>query len=602
MKILPNLKKLYVKASMAKAINERLEDPSVITQYNDIVDRALHSELSEEEFDKVCNGYRRSPWSQDALQNDISRLDSDYKEVLKDQHYWDAITYVRDTYFTPDSKLQPVHFTDLRKYPWELSTSVGAPFATSQHWKVYVEQKFRQSRQDPDFKDFSFAEYRDLFAEAHEGQSLEPTMLNANMSKRNLYNEVFYINRKHIHLIKDGHYHNEIGHDLLYWNTAFARQHLVSAEDPDKVRLVFGAPWLLLMAEAMFIWPIQAWLLSRKEKSPMLWGYETLIGGWYRLLNFFTRFAVRALLVITLDWSGFDRYARHTVIKDIHKHILRPMFTFEHGYHPTHGKYSKTSADPKRLENLWKWMTDAILSTPLMMPDGTTYEFQHSGIYSGYLQTQLLDSIYNLVMIYTILFRLGFKARQITLKVQGDDSIISILAPFQLVSSWFLNMFTHYADLYFGAIVSESKTEVRETLENAEVLKYRHRNGIPYREPLSLLAQLRHPERSHSLTALKARSVGIAYANCGSDPRVFRICERIFEELDNLGVQPNASGLPENIKFMNRFLRYDSHIKIDKFPSCYDTVSHLMAQPTPTPSERYWPQKHFIGIPGYQSD
>jgi hypothetical protein len=307
----------------------------------------------------------------------------------------------------------------------------------------------------------------------------------------------------------------------------------------------------------------------------------------------------RFTTVITIDFSGFDRYARHTVIDDIHTHILRPMFTFSHGYHPTYlyPRSDDKTYSPTRTTNLWNWMTSAIKDTPLLMPDGRMIKFNHSGIFSGYLQTQLLDSIYNLVMIYTLLFRLGFKEHQIAIKVQGDDSIIYLLAVFALVAHWFLDQFSFYAEKYFGAKVGFKKSEVRQGLDDAEVLKYRNKGGIPYRDSLMLLAQLAYPERSRSLPALKARAIGIAYANCGSDPRVYRICEQIYQYLDVFVEDVDFRGLPDQIKFIKKYIRQD-YVDLEHFPSYWETVQHLLDGPHPLPSPKYWNLNHFIGLPG----
>jgi len=348
----------------------------------------------------------------------------------------------------------------------------------------------------------------------------------------------------------------------------------------------------------MFIWPIQAWLMSLGNNSPLLWGFETLTGGWYRLRNYFSRFDNHNT-IMTLDWSGFDRDARHSVIKDIHSDILRPMFDFSSGYHPTHDYPTSDSESysPHRLENLWNWMTNAILKTPLLMHDGSMLEFQHSGIYSGYLQTQLLDSIYNLIMIYTIMFRLGFKEHQLEIKVQGDDSVIAILCNHTLVKDWLIPQFTYYATKYFGSKVSEQKTELHEGWDNCEVLKYRNRNGLPYRDPLALIAQLVHPERKKSLSALKARAIGIAYANSGSDLRVYRTCESIYEYLDTFIEGADLRALPEQLKFIQKYLR-TGYFDVTRFPSFNETISRLMDQRLPLPSKKYWPLSHFIGLPG----
>nr|WGH72964.1 MAG: putative RNA-dependent RNA polymerase [Trichoderma gamsii alphapartitivirus 1] len=571
---------------------------SINPHYARVVDHALAKFLTLEEFDIVVHKHRRSAWNSDALQKDIDKLNSTEHSVIKDEHYWKAIQHVSKL-FKPKEKLKPVHFADLRHYPWELSTNIGAPFNTSKSWQSYVKQKFDKNyildeKYKVTFTDFEHR--RDLFAESHNMQSLNP-MVDARMTKRNLYTEMFMINREHIHRIKRGSHTSRTGHDLRYWHTAFARQHLVKDEEPDKVRLVFGAPSLLLMAELMFIWPIQASLLSRGEESPMLWGFETLLGGWQRIYSWAHRLMLSFSSVALLDWSGFDRYARHTVINDIHTHIMRPMFTFEDGYWPTHD-YPDTTADPQHLENLWKWMNNAILSTPLMLEDGTLLRFRHSGIYSGYFQTQIIDSIYNSVMISTILSKMGFDLNKVHMKVQGDDSLILFVYMFlSLIAMSFLKTFSYFAQLYFGAVLSEKKSELLPSLENAEVLKYRNRNAMPYRNELELLAMLRHPERTSSYESLMARAIGIAYADCGSHPRVYSICEDIYKYLAALGITPDPKGLPGGQRFRSRYVPGEWDIDLSHFPTWYETVRHLCDPARPLLTEKHWPRKHFIGTP-----
>nr|WAK75579.1 MAG: putative RNA-dependent RNA polymerase [Curvularia lunata partitivirus 1] len=588
---------LGVKRSLAKAIRGNTQDNHVIEAYHHVVDHALRRFLPHNEVEEIIHGYRRSEWNEDALNRDIDKLNSQEHEVLKDEHYWKAIQKVQSI-FTPERLLQPIHFADLRLYPWKLSTSIGAPFATSKEWNSYVVDKYHGYQNGFDEDTFLKHYHRDLFAEAHYGQSLDPPMIDARMSKRNLYNEMFFINRKHIHMIKDGRKTNDSGHDLRYWHTAFARQHLVKSDEDDKVRLVFGAPSTLLMAELMFIWPIQTWLLSLKEQSPLLWPFVTLTGGWHRLVNCFQKYIPAYGLIATVDWSGFDRYARHTVIRDLQSCVLRPMFDFSHGYHPTQNYPDTQDTDPQRLENLWNWMCDSVLTTPLMLADGTLIQFRHSGIFSGIFQTQLLDTIYSLQMQFTILSRMGFDLDNVLVKAQGDDSITAIVCSYLMTAHWFLTMFVHYATIYFGAIVNHKKTEVLPTLEHAEVLRYRNRGGIPYRNRIELLAQLRHPERAITYQALMARTVGIAYANCGSDPLVYQICEDIHQYLSKLGVKPDPAGLPSGVRFVQDYLPGQTAINVQRFPTYFETVSRLLDGYEEQPSEGYWPRSHFIGIPG----
>nr|AVD68675.2 replicase [Entoleuca partitivirus 1] len=600
-----NIKILGYKPEFAVPIHGR--DPNVSNPltdiYNKIVDNALNRFLTPDESDQVINGYRRSAWNEDALKEDINRLDSDEHPVDKDEHYEKALNHVYNL-IKPEKPLQPVHFSDLRHYKWRISTNCGAPFNAMKRWKDYVVAKFKYFQRSQPFENIA---HRDLFTEAHE--SSEPLEISdTRMTKHNLYNELFFIARKVIHRIKLGFTSNSQGESYLYWNTAFARQHLVSKDEPDKVRLVFGAPFTLLAAELMFIWPLQAHLLFMGEKSPLLWGYETILGGWYRLRNYFSRVIPYYGTVFTCDWSGFDRRARHTVIRDIQSRIMRPMFDFSQGYHPTYKYRDSSNPDPRRkeddlpisekLENLWNWMCDAILRTPLLMPDGTLLEFQHSGIYSGYMQTQILDSLYNMVMLFTILSRMGFDISRLKLKVQGDDSICLLLQLFIQLAAGFLTLFKHYATYYFGAVMNEKKSELLPTLDHAEVLKYKNKCGIPYRDELSLLAQLRHPERSTTPEALASRCIGIAYAACGQLPRVYMICEDIYNYLTQVrGTIPKQSELDFYFRYIEMSSGQIFRPTAARFPSYHETMSHLMDAHSPV-APSHWPLDHFIGRPG----
>lgn len=597
----PNLIRLPSKPSLAVPIHGKSHTQgNKMTDFtNRIIDHALYRFLPKEQADAVIYDYRRSPWNEDSLKVDIDKLDSDHHPVPKDEHYENAINHLK-MLLTPETPLLPIHFADLRRYKWRLSTNIGAPFASSSAYQDYVTQKWNFEQFGTPFLD---PISRDLFTEAHRtSQPLK--MQDARMTKHNLYNEAFFITRTNIHNIKLGRKTNDKGHDYRYWNTAFARQHLVKKDDPDKVRLVFGAPFTLLTAELMFIWPLQIFLLTMKgSKSFMLWNFETILGGWYRLRNFFATYAPRHTTVVTLDWSGFDRNARHEVIRDIHSRVLRPMFSFSKGYHPTRD-YPSYTDDPndipihEKLENLWSWMTDSVLSIPLLMPDGTMYRFSHSGIFSGYFQTQILDSLYNLIMIFTILSRLGFDLKKVVIKVQGDDSIFMLLCCFLMISTSFMSLFQFYATHYFEAKVSTEKSEIRDTLEGAEVLKYRNKGGIPFRPSLDLLAQLRHPERSTRPEAVASRCIGIAYAACGQDHSVYLICEDIFLYLtQKKGISPSQRELNRFFQHLDINSSGSLSIKVDHFPSWFETMQHLVDHQI-SPIDRHWPSDYFLGIPG----
>lgn len=554
------------------------------SSYKGIVFHALKDNLSSDELEKVVHEYRRSPYSEEAFYRNFDKTNVPDHPVLKDEHYFKALR-VMDENFRPLEPLKPVHYADLRLYPWRLSTNIGAPYNVQTHWINHVKSKYQLG-----------------------------LTTDAKLSKHNLYNEFFVNNRMLYHLIKDGHTHNRDDQDLKFWNTAFTRLHLVKQDEPDKVRLVFGAPTLLLQAEMAFIWPIQISLLNRGELSPMLWGYETLKGGWFKLRNWFSNKHPRLRTFFALDWSSFDLLARHTVIDDIHV-VWRSWFDFNHGYWPTIF-YKDSEPEPHRLENLWTWMTNAIKATPLLLPDGRLVRFLHSGIFSGYLQTQLLDSCYNTVMILTILSRMGYDIEKVALKVQGDDSIGGLLEYIpEFYYEPFLQQFAHYGELYFGAKLSVKKSKLHPTLDNAEVLKYSNKGGIPYRSEMELLAALYHPERSQTLETLMARAIGIAYANCGANHRVYNVCENIYTHLKNRGITPDIRGLPGSVLF-----ELDDHLtprpkdetgfgiiddsnnatlpySIDRFPNYFDTFKLMTEINRTTVTKHHWNTDHFIGTP-----
>nr|UQB76093.1 RNA-dependent RNA polymerase [Flumine partitivirus 2] len=353
-----------------------------------------------------------------------------------------------------------------------------------------------------------------------------------------------------------------------------------------------------MMAELMFIWPLQTSLLQRGETSPMLWGYETTTGGWSRLYKWAHQVMPKYDFVATLDWKRFDREARHTVISDIHTLIMRPYFDFSNGYQPTIYYPDTSGTNPTRLENLWNWMTDATLTTPLMLPDGRMLRFRHSGIYSGYFQTQILDSMYNSVMIFTILSRMGFDLKKVAIKLQGDDSIFLMPYPYIFLEKSFLQLFADYAQQYFGSTLNMSKSEILPNLERAEVLKYRNHGTMPYRDELELLAMLRHPERTVSLPSLMARSIGIAYANCGNHSRVHHICEDIYNFLEKGGYHPDPYGLPGGLRYRQNYIPSYAQVDITHFPTYAETVRLLQEPARDMLTEKHWPQRHFIGIPG----
>lgn len=525
--------------------------------------KAMSKTLSQEELDTVVNGYRRSDFSTNALITDYLKGDVPKHKIIKDEHYTKAIKVVTDL-FKPARRYRPVSYPDLRYYPWPLPVSAEAPYSSSEYWRKFVRIKYK----------LGYIE-------------------NERVSFHNLYNEIFKRNREKIHRIKDGIYTDRNGDDLMYWNQAHARSHLVRSDDPDKIRMVFGVPKLLLFAECMFLWPLVNDLMNRN--GPMLWGFETLKGGWYAIYKWMSTTYPRDGTFLALDWSQFDKRAQFDVIDDIHK-IIESYIDFENGYIPTY-YYPETITNPERLKNLWRWMCNSIKYTPDILPDGRMFQRQHAGIASGFFQTQLLDSMYNALTLLTTLSRLGIDIEEIKLKVQGDDSLISIpnfISPGSHQD--FLDIFASTAKLYFGSVLNTKKSKISLHLEGLPVLGFTNHFGVPFKDKLELLANLMYPERKSDENRLMARAVGIAYANCGYHDQIYRICKDIFYYLKEKGFSPNAAGLPHLIQTMQE---WEDLIKVEDeipFPSYFDTISRLNQVPkrSKRQRERTWPTTHFI--------
>lgn len=522
----------------------------------------LEKELSPQEVEAIKNGFRRSTFTEEALITDYLRGEVPKHDVIKDEHYRKALE-VTTNLFKPKEQYRPVSFPDLRYYPWTLPTSAESPYTFDPYWKEYVKEKYEQG-----------------------------LIQDERITFHNLYNEIFTHNREKVHRIKDGIYVDRHGNDLKYHNQAHARSHLVESTEEDKIRMVFGVPKLLLQVETMFLWPLINDLVNRD--SPMLWGFETLKGGWYKMYRWMSEHPIPSTY-LAFDWKQFDKRAQFTIIDDIHD-IIKSYIDFEHGYIPTH-EYPESWTEPERLHRLFDWMRIAIKHTPDLLPNGDMYVRQHAGIASGFFQTQLLDSMYNTIILLTILSSLGFNIYTLKIKVQGDDSIIGLLEPIaEPLHTSFMDLFAKESERRFGAILNVKKSKMSCTLNGLPLLGFTNHHGLPTRSRDELLASLLYPERKSDESRLMARCIGIAYANCGYHPQIYRVCNDIFCYLEEKGFSPNSAGLPDLIRFMETVNFGELNIDLTKFPSFYETFNRLTQIPERSKSqkEKFWPTTQFL--------
>jgi len=188
----------------------------------------------------------------------------------------------------------------------------------------------------------------------------------------------------------------------------------------------------------------------------------------------------------------------------------------------------------KKIDRLWLWMTESILSTPILLPNGELWTWKHNGFGSGFQQTQLLDSFCNAIMILTCLSALGVNINHpdFWARFQGDDSFIKFLElMYQIYGPHFLSMLSEAAKFYFNAKLSSDKSQISDRLSGMSVLSYFNHYGMPYRTEEDLLRHLFFPEHYQDLNGLAASALGLAYANCGHHARFHMLCQYIYLKL-----------------------------------------------------------------------
>nr|UDL14372.1 MAG: putative RNA-dependent RNA polymerase [Partitiviridae sp.] len=540
--------------------------PPFLKQHNDfyfigqdLVKRAIStysSLIGHEAAQTAIYDYRRSYASGVKAEEFFMRYDVEYHEIVKDEIYHNALDLVTE-WFRPSGVIHPVHMTDLRWYPWNLSTSAERPFTTDKDLKALV------------------LEYK------HKG-----LIDNAKMSFGNCINTVFEYNRKYIHNIKHG-MNPGLHHIQLHVKPA-----IVDSAEPDKVRSVYGCPKSLIFSEAMFLWPLFSNYFSN-QTSPLLWNYETLKGGWLRLNDEYLTMYSQYRPVISFDWSEFDMRLYFTMWSDIREKVAT-YFCWCGRYHPTR-TYPCAQTNPQKLKLLWNWTEHAYFDSLAVTTTGKLYQRMFAGMPSGIFGTQFYDSFYNAVMVVTTLASIGYEISPTHfLKTMGDDVISGLLKHIP-EEDWphFLQAFENEAKRRFNSSLNKKKSRITETIQGSTILSYDNWNGWPSRDLTKLLAQLLHPKSMRDTPPrLMARAIGIYYASAG-DYRMRPICEYIFSELASQGYSPNPKGLNE---LFNPETSVYLEIDPTRFPSRTEVVSRLMSpsQRSQVIQDKYWHIPHFL--------
>jgi len=527
------------------------------------------SELAQSRIDRVTK-YARYYYSEDEVQQALSNRRSDSTDeaviadfmtfdfpkfdIPKDEHYFSAVEKTRQL-FHPGRRIYPISFPDLRYYPWNLKPNAEAPWNTTDFKFSPTFRNLDNESENPKLKEhieklsFHISEGKinivDYLRNKHAfGITTDPFH-----SFHNLYNEIFQYNRSLIHFIKDGltPFWNGDTPQPYYWNTLHARSHVVAHNEPDKIRAVFGATKLLLMAENMFIWPLQAAYLNEENTGRMLWGRETIKGGWKKLTSEIHEQGTPHHY-LSLDWSQFDKRLLFELIDQVHE-IWRSYLDFSlyqaTSFYP-HGK-----TNPTRIERLWKWMCHSIKHTPILLPNGELFKWNHNGFGSGFQQTQILDSFANMIMKLTCLSSLGINIWHplFWTRVQGDDSLSAFYDALSSVyGPDFLLQLSASAKHYFNAKLNDKKSQFSHRLNGMSVLSYFNSYGLPIRSDEDLLRHLLFPETPGPQEQLLAAAIGLAYSACGCSERFHSLCSLIIKELRAKEKKPD----PRSLRWMTR--------------------------------------------------
>jgi len=516
-----------------------------ITAFKNTAFHAMTRYLYTHEVAHITNDFKRTTIDEDSVLSDFFAGDINYHQIMKDHHYQVALDYVRSA-FAPPEKYRPVHLLDIEHhYPLAGKPNAERPFSTD---PIYLRQ-------------LNSVEYR----------TRHNLPENPKTSVANMKSIIFDWSRLWLHEIKEG----TVTFDAhLYSMLLHSKTALVDEKDPNKMRTIYGTPKPFVLAEIMFYWPLVAHYKRNPGISPLLWGYETITGGWFRLnaelMSSYTRASI-----LMIDYSRFDKYAYFQVFDDLDQ-IFMSFINFDQGYMPTKD-YPNTASDwtprkAQRLRRLFRWTCYAFRQTPIVLPDGRVYRRLFAGVPSGLYTTQLRDSAYNVVMIVSTLSALDTPF--IALKVQGDDSLTKlavVLPPSD--HALFLQRFHNTCKRRFNSNVSTDKSKIKNGPHQCEVLGYANHHGLPFRDPNTLLAQWYHTKDSNpTIPRAMASCIGYAYALCGASKRHYHVLRDCYEYYASLGYSPDMSSI-HGILSTERIFPF--HVP-PSFPSKEEITRYLM--------------------------
>uniref|UniRef100_A0A8J9T1R5 RdRp n=1 Tax=viral metagenome TaxID=1070528 RepID=A0A8J9T1R5_9ZZZZ len=548
------------------ALAYHMEETFVVEPLKPVV-HAMNTHLGYDKTTEILTNYRRSPCTIEALVTDTLSMDYPYSDYnfIDDQIYQDALKFVDYNFFPDyDKPLYPVHFCDLRAYPYDMSVSACEPFISS-------------------------PELKNLLKEAQQHGDLR----HAHPTFGNLYNDIFVRTRKELHEIKDNVDNCANTMKYVYDIRAFPRSHLVKKEDPDKLRQVYGCPKNHILSETMFYWPLFDYYKQHPDNHILAWGKETLSGGWNKILAEMPVKLSPQYTVLCIDFKKFDKRLNFRLIDDAHK-LFKAHIDFSQ-YVPVWSSYDDAEYGPPedrekqkvRMTRLFDWMCRTVKDAPVRLPDGSRYQRTKSGMPSGIFGTNWTDSICNAIYVYCILRDMSIPIHNDTyMKVMGDDSLVVLPFDVDILGSEqeAKEALAYHAKKRFGAVVNtaKGKSVVSGNIQDVPFLGFYNNSGYPSRDMEELYARLVYPERASDYNVLMARCIGHAYASCGLDRTFYTVVKDIFEYLQGQGFSPSTKEL-RNFDFMHGF-----HLT-QSFPTMDEITKRLTPDTHPPDNSEYMP-------------
>jgi len=491
---------------------------------------------------------RRPAETPDLVEKSFAKFEVPKHFIVRDKHFENGIKWTTEN-GKPNRILHPISFPDLRYYPWNLPPNAEAPWNIEGYRFTPEFRNIDGESENPKLQEKVNMKWSyqlrdsisvDDYLKIKHSLGMIP---DSRPSFHNLYNEIFVRNRRLIHEIKhlNPRFWQSDGTPTPYfWNTVHIKTTVVSAEDDDKIRIVFGAPKLILQVENMFLWPLQATYLNTGTGF-MMWGREIIRGGWKKVEIELSHLG-HEHGILCIDWSGWDKRFSFELQTEIDK-IWRSYYDFTR-YEPT-SLYPNGTPDPQEIERLWNWKCHATKHTPMILPYGEFAEWEDSGYGSGFQGTQLTDSFGNAIVTTTCISSMGIDIfnPDFYAKFQGDDAYVRFLLwILQIYGPTFLPKFAEAAKFYFNHELSIKKSSALTTVENSSMLSYTYKHGLPFRTDVDLLQHLFFPRHTRTWETLAGSALGLAYANAGISERFHQLCAYIWNKIvHEKGLEPKMA-------------------------------------------------------------